>query len=419
MRISWGWFTLGCLGVAWQTLAPLASGFGHGWEMLNIARSLAATGSFKDPFDALATGPTAMEPPVFPFLISLLIRMFGDGIGLMWSAVVVCILGHGLYVALLPAAAERLTGDRNTGIAAALLAAILPAFPLMPQWDTILVSAGFLAYLILAQPGFTLRRSFGLGALAGLLSLFNPVTTLATLLRALFLVPRRRAALALLAVWGAGYLAVTGPWMVRNKNVVGSWTIRTGFGTTLYSANNDCAPPDLPTAVSPSGCYERVHPNKSAAEAGLVISLGEAEYDQLRTRDSLRWMATHVTKTMRLMAVRFWQFWFPVAKDQSAYAQAVWLLTVLSVPGFIAMARNRLPGWKYMFAVSVLAPIPYYLVLSGIRYRAPMLWAAQIAAGYFLALVISKLRSAKAQVPAASLSSTARLEDAAKIAPYF
>jgi len=367
----------------------LQPGFGHGWEMLNVARSLAESGTFQNPLLVMPTGPTAMVPPGYPLLLSFFIRLFGDGLGLAWSAVILSILGYGLYVSLLPAAGESLTGDPGTGRAAALLAVIIPAFPLMPQWDTILTSAGLLGYLILARPGLSLRSSLGLGAFAGFLSLWNPISALAAFLRVLYLAPRNLAALALLGMWGAGYVAVSGPWMVRNYVVLGTWSPRTNLGTTLYVSNNDCAAPDRLETLA-SGCYSRNNANTSQAEAGLILSMGEAAYNSMRVSDSLGWMAANPSKTVRLAAARGVQYWFPDATGQAPYAQAVWLITALSIVGFVWMASNGVPGWGYMLATCLVVPLPYYFVITDIRYRAPILWVAQITGGYVLARLWSR-----------------------------
>jgi hypothetical protein len=394
VHLSWLWFWLGCLGAAWQIFAMLRGGFGRGWEMLNVARALAEGHGFRDPFQVLPTGPTAMEPPAFPVFLSVLIRLFGDGDGLALSSTLVSILGHGLYAALLPSAAERLTGNRTAGHAAALLAVVLPAFPLMPQWDAILTSAGLLLYLAAAQPGFGWRAGAGLGAFAGFLSLWNPMTSLAAFLRVLFLAPRRRAAIALLAAWTAGYFAVAGVWMARNRAVLGTWSPRTNLGTTLYVSNNDCAAPHLLATIA-SGCYNRNHPNKSPEEAALIVALGEREYDRVRVEASLHWMRQHPGRTLELSAARLAQFWFPQAAQQSPYAQAVWIVTLLSIAGMILMARDGARAWIYLLAVSWLVPLPYYFVVADIRYRTPILWAAHIAAGYLLARLWPRLRRAR------------------------
>ena len=41
--------------------------FGFGWEMGRIAASITSGHGFSNPFDA-ATGPTAWEPPLYPYL---------------------------------------------------------------------------------------------------------------------------------------------------------------------------------------------------------------------------------------------------------------------------------------------------------------------------------------------------------------
>jgi len=267
----------------------------------------------------------------------------------------------------------------------------------MPQWDTILSAAGLLAYLSLAKTDCSLGRGFGIGALAGFLSLWNPITAPAALLRVPFLVPgeprkTHRRRLALLAAWGAGFLAISGPWMARNHHVLGTWALRTNLGFTLYASNNDCAAPHIFETIR-SGCYDRMHPNTSASEAALLLSLGEARFDRLRTQATYEWMKTHPRREFELAVARFREFWFPGPSEQSPYAQAVWITTVLSFLGFIGMARNRIPGWKYMLTVSLVVPVPYYFVVAGIRYRAPVLWIAQITAGYLLVAMHSAARS--------------------------
>src|SRR3954463_14524154 len=50
--------------------------FGYGWEMGRIAQSLAEGNGFANPFQ-LPTGPTAWEPPVYPFLMAGVFKLFG------------------------------------------------------------------------------------------------------------------------------------------------------------------------------------------------------------------------------------------------------------------------------------------------------------------------------------------------------
>ena len=50
--------------------------FSFGWEMGSIGRSLAAGEGFSSPFGA-PTGPTAWEPPLYPYLIAGVFKVFG------------------------------------------------------------------------------------------------------------------------------------------------------------------------------------------------------------------------------------------------------------------------------------------------------------------------------------------------------
>src|SRR5207245_2741657 len=59
---------IGC----YQMLGP-GFGFGRGNEMASIARNLAATGTYGNPFPPAVTGPTAMVPPLYPLYLALLI----------------------------------------------------------------------------------------------------------------------------------------------------------------------------------------------------------------------------------------------------------------------------------------------------------------------------------------------------------
>src|SRR5262245_9739601 len=49
-------------------------------EAINVAHSLVQHGSFANPNPAVETGPTATIPPVYPFFLSLLLRLTGDGV---------------------------------------------------------------------------------------------------------------------------------------------------------------------------------------------------------------------------------------------------------------------------------------------------------------------------------------------------
>lgn len=402
------WFALGSATAALQIFAPVTPGFRGGWEMLTVARTLATRGEFADPFSILATGPTAMVPPVYPIVLAGLLHLFGDTPLFVWMTITLCCAVHGLYAALLPDLGRRLLNDDRAGQAAAALACFVPAFTMMPQWDTIYTATALLAYLLYARPVDQPAAWLGTGALAGLMSLLNPITLPVTGLRTLWLLPRRPRAALLLAAWGLGAALAAGPWLARNHAVLGTWNARTNFGTTFYTSNNDCAEPGI-VEIMRSGCYDRYQVNKNLDEAKLAAQIGEAAYDHLRTADTWAWIGAHPGQFADLTRSRIRRFWFPSPRWQTPYAIAGWITSILGFAGLLWMARRRAPGAGYLIAVCLVLPLPYYVIFSDIRYRAPFLWASQLPAGYCLARAISWVQSRRSgrKCPAPSPPSAA------------
>src|ERR1700684_109297 len=50
--------------------------FGFGWEMGRVGRSIALGQGFSSPYEG-NTGPTAREPPLYPYLIGAVFKIFG------------------------------------------------------------------------------------------------------------------------------------------------------------------------------------------------------------------------------------------------------------------------------------------------------------------------------------------------------
>src|SRR5580704_3128232 len=76
-------------------------GFGQGFEMAAVARSLAEQGTFANPFAPHLTGPTAMVPPLHPLFLALLIRIFHTPVAMRVAAAFANILANALIAALL------------------------------------------------------------------------------------------------------------------------------------------------------------------------------------------------------------------------------------------------------------------------------------------------------------------------------
>jgi hypothetical protein len=56
-------------------------------EAVNVALSLVRHNLFANPNPSVETGPTATVPPVYPYFLSLLLRLTGDGVGFVLGRV--------------------------------------------------------------------------------------------------------------------------------------------------------------------------------------------------------------------------------------------------------------------------------------------------------------------------------------------
>src|SRR5579863_6424282 len=99
--------------------------FGAGFETFAVAHSLAAQGQYANPFE-LATGASALLPPVYPIFLALLMKVFGS-VAAFATALTLChMLVHALHAALLPRLSDLLFRDRLPGIFAASLVILFP-----------------------------------------------------------------------------------------------------------------------------------------------------------------------------------------------------------------------------------------------------------------------------------------------------
>src|SRR5438874_11614509 len=57
-------------------ITPRRDNFQFGWEMGRIARSIAEGQGFSSPTD-LSTGPSAWAPPLYPYLLAAVFKLFG------------------------------------------------------------------------------------------------------------------------------------------------------------------------------------------------------------------------------------------------------------------------------------------------------------------------------------------------------
>ncbi|MDP9114332.1 MAG: hypothetical protein M3O20_11710 [Acidobacteriota bacterium] len=376
-----------------QLSHPTGLGLGPGREMAVLGKNLAHGGIYGDSFRSMKTGPTAMNPPLYPLFLASFFRLFRDPV----AATIVILLANVIVNALIPAMLPRVSvflwGTAAPGIAAGVLS-ILSA-RLIPDWDADYTQLGLILFCVMTMR-VVMRHGLGIwqgaisGAALGILFLLSQVILLVALpWIGLVLMVRRarvRDAARFLITLTLAAAVVNVPWLVRNYRIWGEVTARTNFGMVVYSSNNDCAAPSLYEELA-SGCSMETNPESSVPEASLLKRMGEPAYARLKLREAKTWIQSHPRRFLQLTLARIVQFWFPVPVAPFYASYMVWGVTILSLPGIFLMCRRRVWATWFLGAVFLLYPLAYYIAVSEIRYRIPVLWLSCLAAGYFLAAI--------------------------------
>jgi hypothetical protein len=346
----------------------------------------------------MKTGPTAHVAPVYPFLYSLVLRLFGThytALVILWACNVAF---FSFQMGLLPLLSHRLRLGVLPGIAAAALGTFSLYAPIDTRWESFLT--GLLLLLALLATEYSARQqnrasAFSAAALWGILLLTNPVTVL--LLFAwpmcwIFSRPkteRLRWAARFALIAGIALLIVS-PWIARNYSRFGAFVfVRDNLGLELYTSNNLCAAPSIRENVA-SACHANTHPNSNAAVAAQVAAAGELQFNRNKLREALNWIATHRATFLNLTVRRFRLFWFPDT-DRAWEAVAVWIITLLSFFGLWFMAGKNRFAAVLLLTAWLLFPLVYYVIQFEPRYRYPMYWTSLLPAGYALTEFLRRL----------------------------
>ena len=364
-------------------------GFGRGYEMAAIARSLAEHGTYANPFAPAITGPTALVPPIHPLFLAALMRIFHAPGAIEMAAIFANILANAFIAALLPRLSVVFYGDAKAGLMGGALWIV--SMRLLPAWDVSNTILGLLCFCLLTERD--VRRgaaggwAVGAGVLCGLLLLLNPAAAFVMGPWLIWLFVRHgvgwRASGRYGAIAAAAAALCIAPWLIRNYRIWGVPLLRTSFGITLYSSNSDCASPSL-FREALNGCIQKTFPVDSEPEARLLRTLGEVRYDRLRAADTMLWISSHPNRFAALTAGRILDFWFPDPLGCPYTCYVIWGITLLSIPGMILTVRRRQPIASLILAVWLIYPLVYYVVVSCDRYRYPILWTSLLPAGYAL-----------------------------------
>lgn len=362
--------------------APSTNHAEFGAEMGWTARSIVLGRGFSSPFQPF-TGPTALVPPLYPYLIAEIQKIFGlytaksAGAILSLNSVLSALTAIPVYFSTRAVLRERVAR------AAAMVWAVYPFsiyFSAYRVWDYALTAALLSVSFWAAQ---TLHRrrmagGIGFGALCGVATLSNPAVLPVLAPAGLLALYRAREAgrswLRLGACAALMLGAVCSPWIVRNQRTFHQPTfIRDGFWLEFWAGNNG------DTFESNPGW---AHPASNPAEMRQYQAVSEPEYMAEKRRLGLNFVRQHPGSFALLSLRRAFCFW-----------TGFWSLD----RKYLAQDPTEIPDFFYCGAVSLLAflgawrwwrvdvrtalayvlpmalfPLTYYVTHSSPDYRQPL-----------------------------------------------
>jgi 4-amino-4-deoxy-L-arabinose transferase-like glycosyltransferase len=359
---------------------PGDDNFGFGFEMGRIGRSIAQGHGFSSPYEG-NTGPSAWEPPLYPFLIGGVFKLFG--IYTIASAWV--LLGINCIFATLTTIPIYWIAHGTFGERVAFWSAIV-GWALNPYvwsygvhwiWDVtftpfVLACIFLLALELQEWPGW--QGWFLFGVLYGVGALANP-TMLAFLPFCGLWIWRKRylrglSSLAGVALSSVIFFLVLSPWLIRNYEAFGRFVfIRNDFGLQFRLGNGPMADGML---------MPYMQPNLNKLELEKYQRMGELAYAADCKRLALEWIRANPERFAMISLKRFFYFWNGVPRPTSStswidFRTSGFLATsVLAIWGLGRALRQRRPGaWLYAGLV-LFYPTAYYFVFPHARYRHPM-----------------------------------------------
>ena len=353
--------------------------FGFGWEMGRIARSIAQGHGYGSPYGD-NTGPTAWEPPLYPYLMAAVFKLFGVyTYASAWALLTINSLLSALTCIPIYQIARKIFGER-VALWSARTWAFLPYiwyWSVHWIWDTTftpLILSLILLVSLQLEESREWRNWLIFGLLWGLGALANP-TMLAFLPFCGLWIWRQRyrrglSSLSGMAVSSAIFFLVLTPWLVRNHEVFGRFVfLRDDFGLQFRLGNGD-------SADGMSRVY--LQPNLNKLEFEKFQRMGELAYATDCKRLAFDWIRAHPGRFLVISLKRVFYYWNGVPKptDSTAFwdfRSSLFLASsVLAIWGLIlALGQKRRGAWLFAGLI-VTYPAVYYVVYPHARYRHPI-----------------------------------------------
>jgi 4-amino-4-deoxy-L-arabinose transferase-like glycosyltransferase len=361
-------------------------------EVGRLIEKIATGQGFSSPYGG-NSGPTAAFPPVYPFLGSLIYRIFGS----YTSTCAIAILTMNCVFGSLNAILIHKLGSRTLGRRTALLAAwVWTLFPVFFRWDISWIWEFSLSALLLtclldltmdvANEGTT-RHWAGFGAAWGFSALANPALVSLLPFSGLYAAFRNhragRAWFKPAVLSAVLFFAVLTPWLGRNYAI---------FHKFIFVRDNFWLEFQLGNFHGSTGLgFGPLHPTGSDRLLHRFETLGELGYMEDRKRMAVEFLHHYPSEFRELTLKRIVWFWdgTPVLYQAHDWWQPweVWWLSALSLLGMIFVLTRRPSGWGLYVSAVLVYPMPYYVTYANPKYRHAIEPELALLGGYLLVLL--------------------------------
>lgn len=355
------------------------------FESGNIAHSLASGHGFGSPM-RVETGPTAWMTPLYPLLLSVIMRIFGAYTFASWVAAISMNICFSTLVCIPVYFTGKRLGGEGLAAGAAWLWAVFPNAILLSfqsLWDTslsALLGATALWATLRVAESVRKREWAAYGLLWGVILMTNAamLSLLALLLGwAAFCNEKKNAHALRDSALACGVIVLCCiPWTVRNYRVFHAFVpLRSTLGLQMWVGNNPRAHPIW---------LGENHPINDGVERQRYIDKGELAYMAEKGSDAVHYMLTHPRHEAELMAGRFVMLWSGGTLhpfDDFIRTPSLWFRFVLlfnvalafgALIGIVLLIRGRSVYAFPLAAGPVVFPFAYYLTLALPRYRHPI-----------------------------------------------
>ncbi|KAA3647188.1 MAG: hypothetical protein DWQ07_06725 [Chloroflexi bacterium] len=352
------------------------------WELSSIAISLMETGEFANPY-MLPSGPTAHLPPIYPYLVSFIYRLYGLTPAGGLAAWILMIGSSSALLALLPWLAEKLGIGRQAGFLGGVAWAVLVDWAGHGEYLTGialgLIMVAFLRRWRTQSINWWGSLLLGLGAGAA----FHLQPALLTVVLGLLAFElwwcKGRGKWMHAIVISSGILLACIPWGWRNYTTFGEFFfIRSNFGLELRLGNHEGA---LATMEQLDALGDHIHPRANFSEARKLRDIGEMAYMQDAQEQALHWIILHPGQFALLTLQRIANVWIGPLHRPAGIASVLGL-TLLAIWGFWrSLPMLDLPQRAVLLIPLATFPLVYYFVAYMPRYREPIDWILFMLAG--------------------------------------